>query len=396
MVAYRQQDCQHRGGQQPPALPPLVAEQPQQEKEDGNGPYVHRAGGEGLRAPVEGHVLRHFAQVRLSGALEQLVSLGIGTHLACGGTAVVIGYHEVGELLPAVAPGGGVAYVEALGLAGRLASPHGILGILPGGDELVGVGAEADQSQHEEQGGGGEEASDLLFLHQQADEFHKHEQEDDDGQIICDLRMVGLHLAVYGKAEERRAQKHPGPFLGPVGVYEGRQRPWDERDGLHLGVVPHLDNLEVVGAEGDGHRAPCGQKRIDPEGQQQEEGSEERHEQIGGGTLAGVHEQVIEPQGEVAVAGLVEGDDGHAAEHRLGPGGLVVRVGGIPFPGFVRHSQIARDVALVHYLTAENLRYKGIGQHQESQHYQHVGEYFFPVHIDSKSLTISPVRVRRE
>ena len=396
MAADRQQDGQDRRRQQPPALPSLVAEEPQQEEEDGYGADVHRAGREGLRAPVEGHVLRHFAQVRLSGALEQLVGLGLGPHLARGGTSVVIRYHEVGKFVPAVAPGRGVVDVEPFRLAGRLASPHRILRVFPCGDELVCVGADAHHSEHEEQGGGGQEASELLFLHQHADELHQHEEEDDDGQIVGDLRMVGLHLAVHREPEEGRSQEHSGPFFGPVGVYEGRQRPRDERDGLHLGVVSYLDYLEVVGAEGDGHRAACRYERIHPEGQQQEEGPEERNEQIGGGALAGVHEKVVEPQGEVAVARLVEGNDRHAAEHRLGPGGLVVRMGGIPFPGLVRHSQIARDVALVHYLTAQNLRYEGVRQHQEPQHYQYVGEYFFPVHIDSKSLTISPVRVRRE
>ena len=71
--------------------------------------------------------------------------------------------------------------------------------------------------------------------------------------------MVGLDLEVQrhrkqGGAEGRRSE----PFLvrmffqgAPVCIYDSGQHPCQKGQGHHFGIVPHLDDLQVVGAEGD-------------------------------------------------------------------------------------------------------------------------------------------------
>ena len=62
---------------------------------------------------------------------------------------------------------------------------------------------------------------------------------------------------------------------GLVSEHQRSQHPCHERNGLHLGVVANLDNLEIIAAEGycngpaDGHRPAYAQRQHEQERPQQ-------------------------------------------------------------------------------------------------------------------------------
>ena len=100
--------------------------------------------------------------------------------------------------------------------------------------------------------------------------------------------MVCLHLKTYRHPEKCGAEKHAWGVAGQgrfVAEYESRQHIRHEGDGLHLGIVPHLDNLEVERAEGNGDGAARCNQRVNPECEQQQEGSQHRHEKPVGGAF---------------------------------------------------------------------------------------------------------------
>ena len=121
------------------------------------------------------------------------------------------------------------------------------------------------------------------MLFQGPAEFRNGESKDDDGQVISNLRMVGLDLETQGKTEEYRSQ--PG-FL-PVGIDDGGNDPRHKGDGHHLGVVPDLDNLHIVGTEGDGDGSDNGKRNLDSESQKQEESSDQRNQKVAGRPSSG-------------------------------------------------------------------------------------------------------------
>ena len=63
--------------------------------------------------------------------------------------------------------------------------------------------------------------------------------------------MVGLDLQAQRQAEQDGAEEHfrePAAlgFGAPVGIHQRGQHPREEGDRLHLRVVAHLDDLEIV------------------------------------------------------------------------------------------------------------------------------------------------------
>ena len=86
-----------------------------------------------------------------------------------------------------------------------------------------------------------------------------------DCKVICDLRMVGLDLEAQCKGEEGRSKNRlwqpllpvltEGPQSHPVSEDHSCKNPREVGDSLHLGVMSHLDDLHIVGAESDGDGA---------------------------------------------------------------------------------------------------------------------------------------------
>ena len=84
-------------------------------EEDGNCAHIHRPGGEGLGAPVHRQGFGGLLEVALPGLPEELYRLRLFRIHGLGRCSPVeTGYHEVGKLLPSIAPGGGVIEVKAL------------------------------------------------------------------------------------------------------------------------------------------------------------------------------------------------------------------------------------------------------------------------------------------
>ena len=399
MAAQRKQYGEHRARHDPPFLLAPEGEQAQHEQEDGDGAHVHRPGREGLRAPVEREVLGKLLQVGLPRPLEQLVGLGMFRIDRPGGrTAVEVGNQQVGQFLPAVRPGRGVVEVQALGPRAAFrslgaAAAHGIRGVFHRGQEFDGVGGDAGDAQDQQQCRCCEEAAPEAFF---PDRHHQHDDVDQDQQreVVGDLRMVGLDLEAQRQAEQRRPEdgaRQPTVFPGRGGsclrsaaapglpatvgdsqslVISKDQRseyPGQERQGLHLRIVADLDDLQVVGAERDGDGAAHGNQRMDAEGEHQQPRAQQRKEEVGG-RAAARQQEIIDRLRPVALRGGVDGGRRHAAEHGLRPGGLVVGMGGVPFHHLVGHALPAGDVALVDDLAAQDLGDIGVGEYEQADH----------------------------
>ena len=101
--------------------------------------------------------------------------------------------------------------------------------------------------------------------------------------------MIGLDLEAQGQGEEHRSEQG----LAPVGIDQCSKHPGHEGDGHHLGIVPDLHDLHVVGTEGDRDGPYRRKPGIGPEGQEEQEAAEQRDNQIAGRTLA-PEQQVVE------------------------------------------------------------------------------------------------------
>ena len=231
MVAQSQQYRQQGGSQNPPALLSFQAEQSQKEKEDAYGTKIHRTGSKWLR-PVVGIHPVVVSQMRRSEFvfLQRFRRFAVGRK-GSRSAAVVVRNHQVRQLLPAVAPGRGVAEVQAFALFGagsltvrfvhgtvfsRLrgaAASHRILGVVPGGDEFGGVRADADESEGYQQSRNQEKPSHFLPADQQVDQRPESVGHDDNSQIVGYLRMVRLHLEAHRQGEEGRPQQGSRPFF---------------------------------------------------------------------------------------------------------------------------------------------------------------------------------------
>ena len=195
---------------------------------------------------------------------------------------------------------------------------------------------------------------------QQPHEQHQRVEQYHYGKVVCNLRVVGLDLEAHGKREQRGAETAVRqPFLlvqgRLVGIYERGEHPRKEGYGLHLGIVAHLDYLHVVRAEGHGDRAAYRKQRMHAQRKHQQPRADKRDEKIGRGTPSG-EQEVVYGLGPVAVRGGVYGCRGHTSEHRFRPCRPVVRMCRVPLHHLVRHALPPGNVALVDYLSREDLR----------------------------------------
>ena len=164
-------------------------------------------------------------------------------------------------------------------------------------------------------------------------------QQDYQCEVICYLRVVGLDLKTQEKSESRRAEScvRQPPFLlqGYVPhIRNCRKHPREEGYGLHLGVVPHLYNLEVIRAESYGDGTSYRYQRVYSEREHQKPRAQKRNEKICGRSFA-CHQKIVEPLRPVTFGGSMNRGCGHASEHGFCPCRLVVRVSRIPFHHFV-------------------------------------------------------------
>ena len=381
MAAQRKGDGQQRGGQQPPFLPPVIQQQAEQEEEDGDGAHVHRAGRERLRTPVEGQRLGDFVRIPLSGPGEELHRRGfVRVDAARRRAPVEVRDHQVRQLLPAVRPRRGIVELQAApadflpvrrGEFGSAA--HRVFRIFIQRGERHGIRADAHEPDRQQQAGSrGETAETAAALRvcKQPDQFGHGIDQDDEGQVIRDLLVVGLDLQAERQGEQHRPEQRLEQPLRtaiprfPVGVDQRGQHPGEEGQGLHLGIVSHLDDLQVVGAERNGHGADDGGNEVHPQGEHQQESPQQAEEEPGRRPLAR-QQDLFQGGGPVAGGGGMERGDGHPAEHRIGPQGGIVRMRSVEFLHLVGHAHIAGNVALVHDLPAQHAGDEPVGEHQE-------------------------------
>ena len=215
MVANCEQHGKQAHRDYPPLVPAAAQNQTEQEEEDGDSAYVHRAGGKRLRAPIERQVLADLAGITLAGLTQELVGFRvIRVDRAARRAAVEVRNHQVRQLLPSVGPGGRVVELQALGaVAARLggaAAAHRIRGVLHCRQELDGVGRDSGAAQHEQQARSGKEAADHrppVLGNQQPYQQGKGVEQEHYRQIVGDLGVVGLDLKAYGQAEKGRTEQ---------------------------------------------------------------------------------------------------------------------------------------------------------------------------------------------
>ena len=280
MAAHGHQDGQDGYSQQPPFLPALIQAQAQDKQENGDGTHIHRPGREGLGTPVQRQCLGGFLQVFLTRPAQQLDGFAlVRIHGAGRGSAVEIRNHQVGQFLPAIAPGSGVIQVQALGVSAVLGqfgpAAHGIGRIFGQRQQLVHVGGDARAAQHQQQGRCHQERLPLLAadgLHQ----FHHPVSQHHDGQVVGNLLVVGLDLQAQRQAEKDGAkQRLPVRLARAIRIHQRRQHPRHKGDGLHLGVVAYLDDLEIVTAERHGDGPANGQGHAYTHCQEQQESAQQ-------------------------------------------------------------------------------------------------------------------------
>ena len=227
MASHRHENGQDGCRQQPPFFPPFVQAQAQHKKEDGDGAHIHGTGGERLRAPVQGQRLGGFPHILLPGLPKELHrGRFIRIHSAGRGTAVEIGNHEVGKFFPAVTPRCGISQVQTVSAGAAVlgqfgAAAHGVRRVFGQRQQLVHIGGNAHAANHQQQGRCHQERLPGLVLNG-ADEFHQRIQQNDNGQIIRHLLMVGFDLETESQAEKGSAQEGLREIPGQAG-YDGRR-----------------------------------------------------------------------------------------------------------------------------------------------------------------------------
>ena len=319
--------CQH-----PPFLLPLVKEQSQEEQEYADGSHVHRTSRERLRTPVIWHPLR----CALAILLEQFGDLRLcRIHDPCGRASVEIRNHQVRQFLPTVGPGSGIIQLQAILvdlLSDRVGkfgtSTHRVFGIFIQRCELYGICAYSCKADDQQEGGGCEEPSEgrasFLGAEQRNCKSNRIDR-DHYREVICDLLVVGLDLEAQRQSEQNRTQeslrKPALPPLGglgfqclPVSEHHRSKHPRKECQCLHLGVVTHLDDLQVIRAEGHGDGSSNGQELVYSERQHKQEGSQQGNEQPGGRPFPG-HQQVVQSLGPVPFGRWHERSRRHSSEH---------------------------------------------------------------------------------
>jgi len=79
-------------------------------------------------------------------------------------------------------------------------------------------------------------------------------------QIECDLRVIGHNLERECDAKQHGSQ----PSVLSKGIDKCSENRGHKGDSGHFGIMPYLDDLEIIGAESKCQSTNNGQPRIDP------------------------------------------------------------------------------------------------------------------------------------
>ncbi len=286
---------------------------------------------------------------------------------------------------------------------------HGVFRIFIKRGEFDGVGADPGEAYYQKQHAGCKETAEstapVTELAEAADFFQKYSQKhvqriyhDHYRQIVGDLLVIGLDLETQGETEQDGSEQgfrkpgfptfcrfdrlgdravrslslpngrtKPWPKRRAVCENHSRKRPRQERDRLHLGVVPDLDDLEVVRAIRDGDSPSNSKNLVHTQREHQQKGSQQGDEQPVSRPLS-FHQKTVQRLCPVPIAGRNERSGRHPAEHGVRPVSRVVRMSVVPCHSLLRHASVAGDVALVDNLAGQHLRHKAIGENQKQQH----------------------------
>ena len=344
---------EHRGEEQRPFYRAAHVEQPEDKEEAHDGAGIHRPHGHRLVAPVE-HDARRVGLdllllenlLRLPRAFVEFLETGHRFHAghvddARRAAALIAGHEEREGFVDAVAPSGDVAAVEAVGRLfflhaarrnGEFAlAAHGFLGVSVGVVEVRQIGRHAEQSCHECHGRalqeGGQRAA-----HKGIDAVAKHEETDDEEEIIGHLHVVAQHLESGEECRDGRAAPIFPPHAEHHAADGGRNE--SEREGFPQ--VAGRDDDEEIGGKSPHQRTERGRERADAplfcaHGAQHDVEAEEveEHETNGGKPI--VQPEAVdvlyffEEVGRTVRRRGLEG--GHSAEHGVAParGFAVVR-----------------------------------------------------------------------
>ena len=392
----------YAGRYNPPFFPLPVKAKTQHKEEDGYSAHIHWPCRKRLRSPVQRKALCGLLEIPLAGTLEELYGFRfVRIHGPGRGAAIEVRNHEVGKLFPAIAPRRGVVQVKAFGVvatAGKLrAASHCVRGVLCQRKQLVHIGCYTRPANKQKQEACLDEALPVL-VPDGGNKLHKGIQQHHYGKIVSNLLMICLNLHAQGKSKEDGAKEHTRPFPGKysgeslstaiIRKYQRSKHPWHEGYSLHLGVVAHLDNLEIVAAEGNGHGPAKGQRPAYTKRQKQQKCTQKCHKQVCGRTLAG-KKQIVQ---HLCVVSAVLGGDGrcgHAAKHGVCPVSGIVRMLFVPGVHLMGHTHIAGDVALVHYLSLKYLRHKAIAEGKQQRHHSNAYCNLFPNFLHSDMLSSS-------
>ena len=319
VIAHSHEDGNDCCCKKPPFFPALIQAQAQHKQENGNGAHVHRSGGKRLRPPVKRQGFGGLLKVLLAVLFKEFdCGRFVRIHRSGRCPAVEIRDHHVGQFLPAVAPGRGIAKVKSLvvgALLGELgAATHGVWCVLCQRQQLVGIGCYARNAHHKQQGRCHNKVLPLLGA-DGMNELRQGIQQHHNGKVVGNLLMVGFDLHAKGQAEEGRAKDcHDNRFFALlrmtgktlvtlsallvilsvsegstslIGINQRRQHPRHKGNCLHFGVVAHLDYLEIVAAESHGYCTANGHRPAYTKGQEQQERAKQSNKQIRSRALAG-------------------------------------------------------------------------------------------------------------
>ena len=247
---------EHRGEEQCPFYRAAHVEQTEDKEEAHDGADVHWPHGHRLVAPVE-HDARRVGLdllllenlLRLPRAFVEFLETWHRLHAGhvddARRAAALIAWHEEREgFIDAVTPGGDVTAVEAVGRLfflcaarrdGEFAlAAHGFLGVRVGVVEVRQIGRHAEQSCHECHGRALEEGGQCV-AHEGIDAVEKHEEADDEEEIIGHLHVVAQHLESGEECRDGRAapifSPHAEHHAADGGRYEGEREGFPQVSG---------------------------------------------------------------------------------------------------------------------------------------------------------------------
>ena len=353
VAAPREEEGEEAHCQQPPFPAATQNEQAEHGEEHHRGAEVGGAGRTGLVAPVgaDGQVGGTGTEIG-----ENFGHRAVRREGLCRRTSHEVRDEQVETLRAAVAPGRGVFEIQpplcrfaaGIPLGEFRAAPRGVGGVLCGEVERCEVGP------YRQYGGQQERPRRLPETRKhpmsvRPDEFVYQQRDDDQQEVVGDLRVVGRYFERSGQ----RRQRGPEPQVpSAVGVDDGSYQQGDVGHGPHLGDVAGSDDEYRVGRETVGEcrndaypRVHFPQQRHEPEAEHGREDEHGRFAHRPHGQLRGVAD---EPCRHLEVNHV----GGHTAEGTARPLGVFAVLLYVPFDVGTR-SDVLGDVVHVEFLPAE-------------------------------------------